>query len=212
MGTNSASPSPLPSGLSTGKVKLFRNVSVTNIHVSLLSYHASGVTSLIPSGKGEIEKSINCNCLPNKFLHCVRVGIWKLVIRVTVHMNGLFGETIFRNWKLRDWDKIFRNRTMLLKCVFLTAYQLNCFYRAMRADCSFERSHFLITLTSSLYYLFLQIPAEQQNCTSSTWDIFKSQWVILFVSFNFCIFLLLIMKTKTLHNYHERIIISCKRI
>ena len=26
----------------------------------------------------------------------------------------------------------------------------------MRADCFFERSHFLITLTSSLYYLFLQ--------------------------------------------------------
>ena len=68
--------SPLPSGLSTGKVKRFRNVSVTIIHVSLLSYHASeGVTSLIPSGKGEIEKSINWNCLPNEFLHCVRVGI-----------------------------------------------------------------------------------------------------------------------------------------
>ena len=95
MGTNSASPSPLPSGLSTGKVKRLRNVSVTNIHVSLLSYHAlEGVTSLIPSGKGEIEKSINCNCLPNKLLHCVRVGIWKLVIRVTVHMNGLFGDNI----------------------------------------------------------------------------------------------------------------------
>ena len=96
--------------------------------------------------------------------------------------------------------------------VFLTAYELNCFYRAMRADCFFERSHFLITLTSSLYYLFLQIPAEQQNCTSSTWDIFKPQSVTIFVSFNFCIFLLLIMKTKTLHNYHERIIISCKHI
>ena len=52
LGTNSASPSPLPSGLSTGKVKRFRNVSVTNIHVSLLSYNASeGVTSLIPSKK-----------------------------------------------------------------------------------------------------------------------------------------------------------------
>ena len=82
----------------------------------------------------------------------------------------------------------------------------------MRADCFFERSYFLITLTSSLYNLFLQIPAEQQNCTSSTWNIFKSRLVTLFVSFNFCIFLLLIMKTKTLHNYHERIIISCKRI
>ena len=76
LGANSASPSPLPSGLSTGKVKRFRNVSVTNIHVSLLSYHASeGVTSLIPSEKGEIKKSINWNCLPNEFLHCVRVGI-----------------------------------------------------------------------------------------------------------------------------------------
>ena len=103
------------------------------------------------------------------------------------------------------------NRTMLLKCVFLTAYQLNCFYRAMRADCFFERSHFLITLTSSLYYLFLQIPAEQQNCSSSTWDIFKSQF-IWFVSFNFQIFLLLIIKTKTLHKHHERIIISCTHI
>ena len=68
------SPSPLPWGLSTGKVKPFRNFSVTNI--SLLSCHASeGVTSLIPSKKGEIEKSINWNCLPNEFLHCVRVGI-----------------------------------------------------------------------------------------------------------------------------------------
>ena len=101
---------------------------------------------------------------------------------------------------------------MLLKCVFLTAYQLNCFYRAMRADCFFERSHFLITLTSSLYYLFLQIPAEQQNCSSSTWDIFKSQSVTLFVSFNFCIFLLLIIKTKTLHEHDEGIVISCKRM
>ena len=101
---------------------------------------------------------------------------------------------------------------MLLKCVFLTAYQLNCFYRAMRADCFFERSHFLITLTSSLYYLFLQTPAEQQDCSSSTWDIFKSQTVKFFVSFNFCIFLLLIIKTKTLHNHYERIIISCKCI
>ena len=102
---------------------------------------------------------------------------------------------------------------MLLKCVFLTAYQLNCFYRAMRADCFFERSHFLIIiLTSSLYYLFLQIPAEQQNCSSSTWDIFKSQSVILFVSFNFQIFLLLIIKTKTLHKHHERIVISWKHI
>ena len=104
------------------------------------------------------------------------------------------------------------NRTRLLKCVFLTAYQLNLFYRAMRADCFIERSHFLITLTSSLYYLFLQIPAEQQNCSSSTWDIFKSQSVKLFVSFNFCIFLLLIIKTKTLHKHHERIIISCTHI
>ena len=103
---------------------------------------------------------------------------------------------------------------MLLKCVFLTAYQLNCFYRDMRTDCFFELSHFLITLTSSrsLYSLFLQIPAEQQNCTSSTSDIFKSQLVTLFVSFNFCIFLLLIIKTKTLHKHHERIVISWKHI
>ena len=101
---------------------------------------------------------------------------------------------------------------MLLKCGFLTAYQLNCFYCAMRAECFFERSHFLITLTSFLYYLFLQRPAEQQNCSSSTWDIFKSQSVILFVSFNFCIFLLLIIKTKTLHKHHERIGISWKHI
>ena len=101
---------------------------------------------------------------------------------------------------------------MLLKCVFLAVNQLNCFYRAIRADCFFERSHFLITLTSSLYYLFLQIPAEQQNCSSSTWDIFKSQSVIFFVSFNFCIFLLLIVKTKTLHKNHERIVISWKHI
>ena len=64
-------PSPLPSGLSTGKVKRFRNFSVTNI--SLLSCHASGVTSLIPSKKGEMEKSINWNCLPNEFLHSVCV-------------------------------------------------------------------------------------------------------------------------------------------
>ena len=101
---------------------------------------------------------------------------------------------------------------MLLKCVSLTVNQLNCFYRAIRADCFFERSHFLITLTSSLYYLFLQTPAEQQNCSSSTWDIFKSQSVKLFVSFNFCMFLLLIVKTKTLHKHHERIIISWKHI
>ena len=65
----------------------------------------------------------------------------------------------------------------------------------MRADCFFERSHFLIILTSFLYYLFLQIPAEQQNCTPSTWDIFKSRLVNYFVSFNFCIFSLLIIKT-----------------
>ena len=101
---------------------------------------------------------------------------------------------------------------MLLKCVFLTANHLNCFYRAIRADCFFERSHFLITLTSSLYYLFLQKPAEQQNCSSSTWDIFKSQSVIFFVSFNFCIFLLLIVKTKTLHKNHERTVTSWKHI
>ena len=69
------SPSPLPSGLSTGKVKRFINFSVSNIP-SLLPCHASeGVTSLIPLKKGEIEKSINWNCLPNEFLHCVRVGI-----------------------------------------------------------------------------------------------------------------------------------------
>ena len=101
---------------------------------------------------------------------------------------------------------------MLLKCGFLTAYRLNCFYRAMRADCFFERLHFLITLTSFLYYLFLQTPAEQQNCTSSTWDIFKSQSVRWVVSFNFCIFLLLIIKTKALHKHHERILISWKHI
>ena len=101
---------------------------------------------------------------------------------------------------------------MLLKCVFLTAYPLNCFYRATRADCFFERSHFLITLTTSLYYLFLQKPAEQQNCTSSIWDIFKSQLGTVFVSFNFCIFLSLIIKTKTLHNLYERIIIYCKHM
>ena len=63
---------PLHSGLSNGKVKRFRNFSVTNI--SLLSCHASeGVTSLIPSKKGEMEKSINWNCLPNEFLHSVCV-------------------------------------------------------------------------------------------------------------------------------------------
>ena len=84
-----------PLWIVTGKAKRFRIVSVTNIHVSLLSYHAlEGVTSLIPSGKGEIEKSMNWNCLPNEFLHCVRVGIWKLVIRVTVHMNRLSGDNI----------------------------------------------------------------------------------------------------------------------
>ena len=60
--------------------------------------------------------------------------------------------------------------------------------------------------------LNLQIPAEQQNCSSSTWDIFKSQSVTLFVSFNFCIFLLLIIKTKTLHKHHERIVISWKHM
>ena len=128
---------------------------------TLLSCHASeGVTSLIPSKKGEIEKSINWNCLPNEFLHCVRVGIWKLVIRVTVRMNGLFGDNIQKlkiAWLRQDFPK-----------------QNHVQPSAMRADCSFERSHFLITLTSSLYYLFLQIPAEQQNCTSSTWNIFKS--------------------------------------
>ena len=132
---------------------------------------------------------------------------------VTVRMDGLFGDNI-QKLKMRNWDKNFRyySRTILLKSVFLTAYQLNCFYRAIREDCLFERSHFLITLTSSLYYLFLQIPAEQQNCTSSTWDIFKSQFVTCFVSFNFCIFLLLIIKTKTLHNHYDRIVISCKHI
>ena len=68
------SSSPLLSGLSTGKVKRFRNFSVTNI--SLLSCHASeGGTSLIPSKKVEIEKFINWNCLPNEFLDYVRVGI-----------------------------------------------------------------------------------------------------------------------------------------
>ena len=60
------SPSSLPSGLSTGKVERLRNFSVTNI--SLLSCHASeGVTSLIPLKKGEMEKSIKWNCLPNEF-------------------------------------------------------------------------------------------------------------------------------------------------
>ena len=49
---------------------------------------------LFPQTKCEIEKSINWNCLPNEFLHCVRVGIWKLVIRVTVHMNRLSGDNI----------------------------------------------------------------------------------------------------------------------
>ena len=74
LGGEFRSPSPLPSGLSTGKVKRFRNFSVTNI--SLLPCPASeGVTSRILSKKGEIEKSINWNCLPNEFLHCVRVGI-----------------------------------------------------------------------------------------------------------------------------------------
>ena len=128
-----------PSGLCTRKVKRFRNVSVTNIHVSLLSYHASeGVTSLSRTYE-------------------------QIIWRQYSEIENSVTETRFSDI----------NRTMLLKCVFLTAYQLNCFYRAMRADCFFERSHFLITLTSSLYYLFLQIPAEQQNCTSSTWDIFK---------------------------------------
>ena len=145
-------------------------------------------------------------------LHCVRVGKkvdklelfaeWIFVLCacgnlktisllwVTVRMDRLFEDNI-QKLKMRDWDKNFRyySRTMLLKCVFLTAYQLNCFYCAIRIDCFFERSHILITLTSSLYYLFLQTAAEQQNCTSSTWDIFKSQFVTFFVSFNFCIFL-----------------------
>ena len=167
-------------------------------------------------------------------LHCVRVGKkvdklelfaeWIFVLCacgnlktisllwVTVRMDGLFGDNI-QKLKMRNWDKNFRyySRTILLKSVFLTAYQLNCFYRAIREDCFFERSHFLITLTSSLYYLFLQRPGEQQNWTSSTWDIFKSQFVTWFVSFNFCIFLLLIIKTKTLHNHYERII-SCKHL
>ena len=68
---------------------------------TLLSYHASeGVTSLIPSKKGEIEKFINWNCLPNEFLHVrvrVRVYVWEFenyIIRVTLHMNGLFGDNI----------------------------------------------------------------------------------------------------------------------
>ena len=66
-------PFTVPSGLSTGKAKRFRNFLVTNI--SLLSCYASeGVTSLIPSKKGEMEKSVNWNCLPNEFLHCDRVG------------------------------------------------------------------------------------------------------------------------------------------
>ena len=98
---------------------------------------------------------------------------------------------------------------MLLKSVVLTAYHLNCFYRAIREDCFFERSHFSITLTSSLYYLFLQRPGEQQNCTSSTWDIFKSQFVTWFVSFNFCIFLLLkqfttIMRESSLASIYKK--------
>ena len=172
-------------------------------------FRANNLFALYACGE---KKSINWNCLPNDFLYYVRVGIWISLLWVTVRMDGLFGDNI-QKLKMRNWDKNFRyySRTILLKSVFLTAYQLNCFYRAIREDCFFERSHFLITLTSSLYYLFLQRPGEQQNWTSSTWDIFKSQFVTWFVSFNFCIFLLLIIKTKTLHNHYERII-SCKHI
>ena len=58
----------------------------------------------------------------------------------------------------------------------LTTYEMARFYRATRAECSYAwtQSHFLFPLTSSLYYLFLQVPPEQQNWTSSIWDIFKS--------------------------------------
>ena len=44
----------------------------------------------------------------NKFLHCVRVGIWKLVIRVTVDTNGLFGDNIQKlkiAWLRQDFPK-----------------------------------------------------------------------------------------------------------
>ena len=145
------------------------------------------------------------------------VAMWEFENYIIALNNCTYEKIIWRQYseienRVTETRFSDMNRTMLLKCVFLTAYQLNCFYRAMRADCFFERLHFLITLTSSLYYLFLQIPAEQQNCSSSTWDIFKSQSVISFVSFNFQIFLLLIIKTKTLHKHHERIIISCTHI
>ena len=129
------------------------------------------------------------------------VCVWEFENYITARSNCTYEQIIWRQYSeiensVTETRFSDINRTMLLKCVFLTAYQLNCFYRAMRADCFFERSHFLITLTSSLYYLFLQIPAEEQNCRSSTWGIFKSQIVILFVSFNFYIFLLLIIKTN----------------
>ena len=87
----------------------------------------------------------------------------------------------------------------------LTTYQMDCFYRATGAGCSYAwtRSHFLFLITSSLYYLFLQVSREQQNWTSSTWDIFKSLLFKLFVSSNFCIFLLLIIKTTTLYKVYN---------
>ena len=97
----------------------------------------------------------------------------------------------------------------------LTTYQMDCFYRATRAECSYAgtRSRILLLLTSSLYYLFLQVPRIQQNWTSSTRDIFKSLWVIFFVSSNFCIFLLLIIKTTTLYKvYNPKLRANLKQI
>ena len=107
MGANSASPSPLPSRLSTGKAKRFRNVSVTNIHVSLLdtvivscfrrcykSYSlrkrwnrkihklelfAEWIFALCTCGNLKTSHQSNC---------CLRAG------KVTVHMNRLFGDNI----------------------------------------------------------------------------------------------------------------------
>ena len=97
----------------------------------------------------------------------------------------------------------------------LTTYQMDCFYRAARAGCSYAwtRSHFLFLITSSLYYLFLQVSREQQNWASSNWDIFKSLLFKLFVSSNFCIFLLLIIKTTTLYKvYNPKLRANLKQI
>ena len=88
------SPSPLPSGLSTGKVKRFRNSSVTN--TSLLSCHASeGVASLIPSKQRWNRKIHKLELFIEWIFALCACGNLKPIslLWVTVHLNRLFRGT-----------------------------------------------------------------------------------------------------------------------